>query len=579
MSMKKVLLTFLLISLFTTSAFAAGNEKKIALVMKALSNPFFIKMEEGARQCAEKHALHFEVFGVERETEVKRQIGIVENLIVRKYGAIVIAPADSKKLIPVCKKALDQGIVIINIDNPFHQPTMKKMNVDIPFVGSDNYQGATLVGNYLKKKLNNKGRVLVIEGIRGVENSELRKKGFIDSVTKDSNIKIVASESANWHTDEALSLITRLIQQHSQIDAIFCANDSMAIGAIQSLDMFGLTGDILIGGYDNIEEARSEMRNKRMHATVEQHPEMMGEYGVMLASQGMQHKEIPQKTQTPIDLITYDCFDKKVSLSLAENTPFFKALSDGASQAAILFGLQLHTAIANNDDARQLIDIQSFIEKKSDIIIVNPTHAESVSPAIELAHAEGIPVMTVDRKSAIPEKVICHIESNNMAGGKMAAQFIAQKCNQKGKILELEGAPGTSAAHDRGKGFNDTLKNYPEFEIVAREVAFFSRDKARDAMNQILKKNLHIDAIFAHNDEMIIGAIQAVQKLNKPLPVTVGFDAIPEAIAFIKKKQLSATIAQNPSKMGFLAIKNAVQYLQGYSIAPVVLVDLLIIDH
>jgi len=568
-----------MVCLITTTAMATGNEKKVALVMKALSNPFFIKMEEGARQFAEKNEIPLEVFGVERETEVKRQIGIIENLISRKYGAIVIAPTDSKQLIPVCKKAIDQGIVIVNIDNPFHEDTMKQMNVVIPFIGSDNFQGAGLVGSYLKNKLGNKGRVLLIEGIRGVENSELRKKGFIDSITENSKIEVVASESANWHTDEALSLVTKLLQKYTQIDAIFCANDSMAIGAIQSLDMFGLTGDIFIGGYDNIEEARSEMRNKRMHATVEQHPEMMGEYGVMLASKGMHGNEIPRLTKTPIDLITFDCFDKNVSLSLADGTPFFKTLLDGASHSAALFGLQLNTAIADNDDAKQLIDIQSFIEKKADIIIINPTHAESVSPAIEIAHAEGIPVMTVDRKSAIPEKVICHIESNNVAGGQMAAEYIAQKLNQKGKILEFEGAPGTSAAHDRGKGFNDTIKKYPGLKIVAREVAFFNRDKALDAMSQILKKNIVIDAIFAHNDEMIIGAIQALQKLNKPLPVTVGFDAIPEAIALVKKNQLSATIAQDPYKIGFLTIKHAAQYLQGYSVEPVVLVDLLVIDR
>jgi ABC-type sugar transport system substrate-binding protein len=578
--MKKQIFTCILMGcLFSTTVLAAGNENKVALVMKALSNPFFIKMEEGARQYAQTNEISLEVFGVERETEIKRQISIVENLIARKYGAIVIAPTDSKKLIPVCKKALDQGIIVVNIDNPFHEATMKKLNIAIPFVGSDNYQGASLVGNYLKKKLGEKGRVLVIEGIRGVENADLRKNGFIDSITKNSHIKIVASESANWHTDEALSRVTKLIQKHAQIDAIFCANDSMAIGAIQSLDMFGLTGDILIGGYDNIEEARSEMRNKRMHATIEQHPEMMGEYGVMLASKGMLHENLPRLTKIPIDLITYDSFDKKVSLSLADGTPFFKQLLDGASQAAALFGLQLETTIANNDDARQLIDIQSFIEKKSDVIIINPTHAESVLPAIELAHAEGIPVMTVDRKLAMTEKVICHIESNNVDGGRMAAEFIAKKLNQKGKILELEGSPGTSAAHDRGKGFNDTIKKYPDLKIIAREVAFFNRDKARNVINHIMKKGLDVDAIFAHNDEMIIGAIQALQNLNKPLPVTVGFDAIPEAVAKVKKKELSATIAQNPYKMGFLTIKHAAQYLQGLSLEPFVFVDLLVIDR
>jgi len=576
--MKKQITMIICILLVATTAIA-DNEKKVALVMKALSNPFFIKMEEGAKQYAEKNDIPFEVFGVERETEVKRQIGIVENLIARKYGAIVIAPADSKKLIPACKKALKQGIVVVNIDNPLHKATLKELNVEIPFVGSDNYKGAGLVGDYLKQKLKGKGKVLVIEGIRGVENADLRKKGFIDSVTRNSDIQIVASESANWHTDEALSLVTRLIQKHSDINAIFCANDSMAIGAVQSLDMFGLTGHVFIGAYDNIEEARSEMRNKRMHATVEQHPEMMGEYGVMLAARGLEKKKIANYTQTPLDLITYDCFEKTIALSLADNTPFFKTLLDGASQAAGLFGLKLKTTVANNDDAKQLVDIQTFIENKSDIIIINPTHAETVSPAIELAHAEGIPVMTVDRKSALPEKVISHIESNNLAGGQMAAKYIAEKLNNKGKVLEFEGAPGTSAAHDRGKGFNDAIKQFPDLKIVGREVAFFNRDKAQTAMMRVLKKGLAIDAIFAHNDEMIIGAIDAILEMKKSLPaVTVGFDAIPEAIDRIKNKKLSATIAQNPQKMGYLAIKTAAQYLQGYSIEPLILVDLLIID-
>ncbi|ETR71563.1 MAG: ribose transport system substrate-binding protein [Candidatus Magnetoglobus multicellularis str. Araruama] len=353
----------------------------------------------------------------------------------------------------------------------------------------------------------------------------------------------------------------------------------MAIGAIQSLEMFGLTGQVLIGAYDNIEEARSEMRNKRMHATVEQHPELMGEYGVMLAANALNNKKIPQMTQIPLNLITYDCFDKTVSLSLADGTPFFKTLLDGASHAAGLFGLQLQTAIANNDDARQLVDIQSFIEQKSHMIIINPTHAESLSPAIELAHAEGIPVMTVDRKSALPEKVVSHIESNNVDGGRMAAEYIAKQLNNKGNILEFEGAPGTSAAHDRGKGFNDAIKQFKGLRVVSREVAYFNRNKARDAMTLALKKGIAIDAIFAHNDEMIIGAIAAIQAAKQPLPlVTVGFDAIPEAIDYINNNILSASIAQNPYKMGFLSIKNTARYLQGYDIEPLVLVDLLVID-
>lgn len=123
------------------------------------------------------------MFGVERETDVERQISIMENLISRGYGAIVIAPADSKQLVPVCRKALENGIVVINIDNPLHKDTLQKYNLTIPFVGPDNRAGAAQVGAYVRNKLNGRGRVIVIEGIRGVENAELRKTGFIEAIT------------------------------------------------------------------------------------------------------------------------------------------------------------------------------------------------------------------------------------------------------------------------------------------------------------------------------------------------------------------------------------------------------------
>jgi len=577
--MKKIVLGLLLVLYSSHMAFG-GNVNKVALVMKALSNPFFIKLEEGAKKYAKKQGISLELFGVERETDVTRQIGIVENLIARKYGAIVIAPTDSKKLIPVCKKALDNGLAVINIDNPLHKPTLEKMNVSIPFIGSDNYEGGQLVGNYFRKKLLKKGKVIVIEGIRGVENADLRKNGFIDAITKESDIQIIGSESANWHTDEALSVVTALIQKHNEVDAIFCANDNMAIGVIQSLDMFGLTGQILIGGYDNIDEIRSEMRNKHMHATVEQHPELMGEYGVMLASKQLNGKKIPQMTLISLDLITYDSFDKTVALSLADNTPFFKTILEGASEIASVFGMKIESSVAHNDEARQLVDIQSFIEQKVDIIIINPTNSETVLPAIEMASSENIPVITVDRKCSSSEKILCHIESDNEAGGRMAGEYIARLLGNKGNILEFEGSPGTSAAHDRGKGFSDEINRYPDIKIAMREVAYFNRDKARSVMTGLLKNGLKVGAIFAHNDEMIIGAIQAYQKMNKPLPsITVGFDAIPEAIDCIKKNSLTATIAQNPHEMGALSIKNAATYFQGYNVNPTILVDLMIIDR
>lgn len=280
-SIKIIIVCFLFIVLSspTTKVSAiTASKPRIALVMKALSNPFFSKMQEGAKRFSLANNITLDVFGVDRETDVELQISMVENLLSRDYGAIVIAPADSVKLVPVCKKAIDRGIVVINIDNPLSQEEQKKYSIDIPFIGSDNRAGATMVGEYIRQKLGGVGNVLVLEGIRGVENADLRKAGFVEAVTKNSAIKILASESANWHTAEAFSLTTTLLAKFPQVDALFCANDNMALGALQALQLLGLDQRVLIGSYDNVDLVREQMRNGLIHATVEQHPQLMARW-------------------------------------------------------------------------------------------------------------------------------------------------------------------------------------------------------------------------------------------------------------------------------------------------------------
>ncbi len=577
--MKKFLSTMicLVMSVFAVGHAQAHNAKTIALVMKALSNPFFITMRDGAKEYAKNNKIPLDVFGTERETEIDQQIKLVENLISGGYGAIVIAPADSKKLVPICKKALDQGIVVINIDNPFHQLTLQNHGITIPFVGSSNRQGAQMVGEYLKQKLQGKGNVVVIEGIRGVENAELRKQGFIETVTSGSQIKVVASETANWHTDEAFTVALEIFQKHRDIDAVFTANDSMALGVLQAQGMLGTEKRVWIGSYDNIEEVRNEMSSGRIHATIEQHPELMGAYGVELAHDALHGKKIPDYVQTKLDLITYEGFGKKIGVSISHlKNPFFADLLQNLKKTAALHGIKVIDKDAHDDDAQQLIDIQDFVEQKVDAIVVNPTHAESVSVGIEFANAANIPVITVDRK-ALQGKIISHITSDNINGGMMAGQLIVDHLKGKGNILELEGIPGTSATHDRSVGFNKALKNYKDIKI-ARTVAYFDREKSYQAVKNLLEQGKQFDAIFAHNDNMILGAIDAYSSSHEKLPFLVGFDAIPEALAAIEQGKLDATIAQNPSEMGEIAVESIIKNLREEQLSPVVFVELSLIQ-
>jgi ABC-type sugar transport system substrate-binding protein len=349
----------------------------------------------------------------------------------------------------------------------------------------------------------------------------------------------------------------------------------MALGVLQAMDNLDLTGDILLAGYDNIESVRDEMHNGRIHATIEQHPELMGEYGVELAWKALNGQRIPAYRQTPLDLITYESFNKRVAMSISNlKNAFFVSLLHGAQETARLFGAELIFMDAQNREAQQLTDIANFIRQKVDIIIINPTNTESITPAIEMANRKKIPVITVDRKSSGGE-TICHIESDNLEGGRMASRVLARLLKEKGKVIEIEGIPGTSATHERGMGFNEGLRDYPEITVVAREAANFDRLEAREVMYGLLKKGTEFDAVFAHNDNMILGVIDALREMKiQSAPVLIGFDAIREAVQAVKQGRLTATIAQKPETMGRLSIESSVLYFRGEklpSVKPVAL--------
>ncbi len=252
----------------------------------------------------------------------------------------------------------------------------------------------------------------------------------------------------------------------------------------------------------------------------------------------------------------------KIGLSLSTlNNPFFVSLRDGALDKAKELGIDLIVVDAQDKPSKQLNDIEDLIQQKVNLIIVNPTDSDAIVTAVEEANEAGIPVITVDR-SANGGKVIVHIASDNVRGGMMAADFIAKKLGGKGKVVELVGIPGTSAARDRGKGFETELKKYPGLKLVAKQTANFNRAEGLTVMENILQAHPDIDAVFAQNDEMALGAIEAIKaegKLGKI--IVVGFDAIPDAIEAVKKGEMAATIAQQPFLMGQLAVEKAYEYL------------------
>lgn len=283
------------------------GKPKVALIMKSLANEFFKTMEEGARSHHQAHADQYNltVTGIKDEQDVGQQINMVEMMIAQGVDAIVIAPADSKALVPVCKRAMDAGITVVNIDNKFDQDVLSDKGVTIPFVGPDNRKGARLAAEYLAQRLNAGDKVAILEGIPNAFNGIQRKLGFEDAM-KAAQINIISSQSAYWETSKAEVIAAALVTEHDDLKAILCANDSMALGAVVALRAAGKFDDVLVIGFDNISAVQRLLKEGKILCTVDQHGDKLALYGIEYALEMLETNVAPADKETPVDLVTGD---------------------------------------------------------------------------------------------------------------------------------------------------------------------------------------------------------------------------------------------------------------------------------
>ncbi|MBE7513778.1 MAG: substrate-binding domain-containing protein [Anaerolineales bacterium] len=259
----------------------------IALVMKTLTNPFFVEMERGARQAEKEFGIRLVVKTAAQETSIEQQIKIVDDLIVAGVDAIVISPGDSQKLIPVLKKAQDAGILVINIDNQLDPETAETIGLkNVPFISVDNEQGAYLSAQELIKGITTPTKVAILEGIRSAKNAQQRKAGAERAFKEHPNITIAASETANWKIDEAYMVIKAMFEKDADIAAVFCSNDVMAFGVIEYLQEIKRT-DVRVVGFDALDEAKAAIRAGTLIATIDQQAAKQGYMGIEYAVKGL----------------------------------------------------------------------------------------------------------------------------------------------------------------------------------------------------------------------------------------------------------------------------------------------------
>jgi len=437
-------------------------------------------------------------------------------------------------------------------------------------IASDNVAGAAMATQFIVDTLGEGTVVAELQGVTGASAAIDRSAGFHQ--VADSKLEVVASQTANFDRAQGMSVMENMLQANGEIKAVFAANDEMALGALEAIA--GAGRDILVVGFDATDDAVEAVKAGRMGGTIAQQPALLGATAVQNALKLINGETVEKNIPVEVTLITRDNADaagEKVeivgngSIGLAvstQNNPFFVTLVEGAQEAADKLGVKMQVTDAGDDAAKQTTDIETLVASGISVLVVNPVDSDAVAGAVKAAIAKGVRVISVDR-AVNGVEIDCSIASDNVAGAAMATQFIVDTLGEGAIVAELQGITGASAAIDRSAGFHQVADT--KLKVVAEQTANFDRVQGMSVMENMLQANGDIQAVFAANDEMALGALEAISGSGKNVLV-VGFDATDDAVEAVRAGRMGGTIAQQPALLGATAVENAVNLINGQSI-------------
>ena len=572
-----------LVTAENVDSFATGEPVEIVgngtigLSVSTLNNPFFVTLAEGAEAAAADLGVDISV--VDAGDDVTKQVSDVEDLVSKGISVLIINPVDSDAVTGAVETAMAQGVRVIAVDR-----AVNGVEIDCQ-IASDNVLGAELATQYIVDTLGSGVKVAELEGVPGASAAIDRSAGFHNIA--DANLDVVAKQTANFDRTEGMSVMENMLQANGDIQAVFAANDEMALGAVEAIS--GAGKDIMVMGFDATDDALAAIREGRMDGTIAQQPALIGKTAVENAVKLIGGEGIAKSIPVEVTLVTadnVDTFDQvageaveivgngSIGLSVSTlNNPFFVTLAEGAEAAAADLGVDISVVDAGDDVTKQVSDVEDLVSKGISVLIINPVDSDAVTGAVETAMAQGVRVIAVDR-AVNGVDIDCQIASDNVLGAELATQYIVDTLGEGVKVAELEGVPGASAAIDRSAGFHNVAD--AKLDVVAKQTANFDRTEGMSVMENMLQANGDIQAVFAANDEMALGAVEAIAGAGKDIMV-VGFDATDDAIAAIKEGRMDGTIAQQPALIGSTAIENAYKLISGEGIAKSIPVEVTLI--
>ncbi len=285
--------------LFTGACGRAPARKRVAVVVKALDSEFWLQVKNGVEAGAKAHPdLEVAIMAPPREIDIDQQVALLENQVARKVSALVVAPAGVSQVLPVLESARAAGIPVIILDTDV--PWAGKLT----FVGSDNREGGRVAGQFIVERLRGRGRIAILGGMPGVDTAESRAAGFREALAAAPGIQIVAEQPANFDRGLAMTVMENILTVQPRLDAVFAANDQMALGALEALSARKRAGSVAIVAFDALSEVRDQIRAGRIAAAVAQRPFEMGRQSVEAAAKALRGQPVPARIDTGTELIT-----------------------------------------------------------------------------------------------------------------------------------------------------------------------------------------------------------------------------------------------------------------------------------
>ncbi len=611
--MKKFLILTLMLLLVVVPA-SAQDDVLILSSMPDLAFPFFVHMQDQIRDEAEALG-SIELLESDGQSSVPKQTADVEAAIVQGAAGIVISPLDVAAMAPAVQQAVDAGLVVVTVDR-----RVEGVDGVLAHVGADNVIGGQKQAEWVLENYPDGARIFYLEGQPGSGPAIDRKAGAFEVIEEaGDSYEIVFEQTANFRRDEGLSVTEAgLAGLETPPDVIIAANDDMALGALEAVSALGLAEDIDILGFDALPEALESVANGGLSGTVEQFPGEQGRTALNLVIDNINDGATPendsillepqvitadnlmeaerigevegmddmQATEDPMmedDMGEADAggamFADEIAacesmddLTVASSMPdlafpfFVHMQAEARDEAEVIGGITLLESDGQSSVPKQTADVEAAIVQGAQVMVISPLDVAAMAPAVQQAVDAGMTVVTVDRRVDGVDGVLAHVGADNVIGGMAQAEWVIENYPDGASIFYLEGQPGSGPAIDRKAGAFEVIEAAGDsYEIVFEQTANFRRDEGL-SMTEAGLAGLETppDVIIAANDDMALGALEAVAALGLADDIDIlGFDALPEALGSVQDGGLTGTVEQFPGGQVRTALRLGVLTARG----------------